>query len=779
MAPRHLPPRVAALTGAAARLIASALLAVAALAGLPRAAFAIPLVTVTMISDPSLVLDSNQPLTAGPGATYVAFRVTSISPVALTGLRATISGLANGMALAGGQDAAQNLGTLAAGQSRVVYWFISYPRTAVGATSTLTVSVSDASIGAATGLATVTTRSMISSQAGGNLTSQVIGAGVVLGGIATMDVTYSFGGVSAGDTYNLQPAGNLEFNARCFRLVGTIITASAATAVPVNTADRIFFTATANQGGSKIDVTVRYSFRALCTGATTVGKPFASQQSGGTNLKYSGNFDSFAVLSIPPTANAFTVAKAASVDTLTDGGRVTYTVTVRNTATSAAIIDSVADVLPGGVTYVGLTAASGVTAAASATVPAAGGTGRVVWRGIDGSSYTVPAGGALTVVYQADVPSPEATYTNSATAFAGYSAAGTASAPVVVRRRADLGVTKTGPASAVAGDTLRYALTTSNAGPSAAAGVVVADTLPAGFTFVRGTRGASAAGLVVTWPAVASLANGASIVDTVVVVATAAGSATNLAAARSAALDPVPANSNGSAAGSRATTAVTARVYAVQVTPDTATAQRLPSNGVQYTQAFAVTNAGNQPTAFTLAATAAPATRVSILSTNGAAGTSGGTVTLAAGASVTVNVVYTVASSAAAGDTSRLTLTATSTVDAAVTDPGALRVSVVRAALTVAKAAYRDDRTTAIAPADRVVPGEYVQYKITVGSQGTAGAVTVRVTDPLPGDLAFVAATPDAAGWTISTAGGTLTASLAGTLPVGQSRFFWLRARVR
>jgi uncharacterized repeat protein (TIGR01451 family) len=241
----------------------------------------------------------------------------------------------------------------------------------------------------------------------------------------------------------------------------------------------------------------------------------------------------------------------------------------------------------------------------------------------------------------------------------------------------------------------------------------------------------------------------------------------------------VAANSNGSAAASRATTAVTARVYAVQVTPDSAAAQRLPSNGVQYTQAFTVTNNGNQPTAFALAATAAPGTRAAVVSTNGTAGASGGTVTLGAGASVTVNVVYTVASDARADSTARLTLTATSTLDAAVTDPGDLTVRVIRAALTIAKVPFRDDRTTAIAPGDRVVPGEYVQYKITVGSQGAAGAVTVRVTDPLPGDLAFVSAAPDAAGWTISTAGGTLAASLAGTLPVGQSRFFWLRARVK
>jgi hypothetical protein len=43
----------------------------------------------------------------------------------------------------------------------------------------------------------------------------------------------------------------------------------------------------------------------------------------------------------------------------------------------------------------------------------------------------------------------------------------------------------------------------------------------------------------------------------------------------------------------------------------------------------------------------------------------------------------------------------------------------------------------------------------------------------------FVAATGDAAGWTITENVGQITASLAAALPTGQSRWFWITVRVR
>jgi uncharacterized repeat protein (TIGR01451 family) len=214
---------------------------------------------------------------------------------------------------------------------------------------------------------------------------------------------------------------------------------------------------------------------------------------------------------------------------------------------------------------------------------------------------------------------------------------------------------------------------------------------------------------------------------------------------------------------------------AVAVTPDGGAVDRLPSNGTQYTAAFTVANNGNASETFDLAASLVPGGTVTIVSVNGTAGASS-TVTIASGATATVNVIYTVAD-VAAGTTDDLRLTATAQTDNGVSDQGNIVVTVIKAAIAMTKEAFRDDQTTAIGGSDRVVPGEFIQYRITVTSTGGASATSVSVTDALPGQVAYQSAAGDAAGWTINQAAGTVTASLA-SLASGSSRYFWVRVRV-
>ena len=94
-------------------------------------------------------------------------------------------------------------------------------------------------------------------------------------------------------------------------------------------------------------------------------------------------------------------------------------------------------------------------------------------------------------------------------------------------------------------------IATTNNGPSDGSAVVVSDTLPAGVTFVSANRSATESGGVVTWPALATLANGASQVDSVVVVAPATGTITNLAAVVASTGDPVSTNDTSSVATAR------------------------------------------------------------------------------------------------------------------------------------------------------------------------------------------------------------------------------------
>lgn len=219
----------------------------------------------------------------------------------------------------------------------------------------------------------------------------------------------------------------------------------------------------------------------------------------------------------------------------------------------------------------------------------------------------------------------------------------------------------------------------------------------------------------------------------------------------------------------------------VNVTPDGGTVDRLPSNGTQYTETFTVQNTGNRSDTYTLATTANPGGVITIVSVNGTAGT-GGTVTVAPGSSATVTVVYTVAD-VAAGTTDDLRLTATSGNSATTSDVGNRVVRVIKAAIAMTKEAFRDNQTSVISGVDRVLPGEYIQYRISVTNNGLAAATLTGtgygVVDALPGAVTYVSSTGDAAGWTITESTGTVRAALTGTLAPGTTRFFWVRVQVK
>jgi uncharacterized repeat protein (TIGR01451 family) len=223
----------------------------------------------------------------------------------------------------------------------------------------------------------------------------------------------------------------------------------------------------------------------------------------------------------------------------------------------------------------------------------------------------------------------------------------------------------------------------------------------------------------------------------------------------------------------------------VVVTPDGGTVDRLPSGTgpTTYTETFTVQNTGNRTDTYSLSASAG--TILTIVSVNGTSGSSG-SITLAAGGTTTVDVVYTVSNSAAAGATESLVLTATSTNNASVSDPGNRVIRVIRAAISMTKEVFQDDQTTAIGgplSSDRVLPGQYIQYKVTVTNTGGAAATLTGtgygITDALPGQVTYVSTSADAAGWTITQSGGTVSAALSGTLAPGASRFFWIRVQVK
>lgn len=234
---------------------------------------------------------------------------------------------------------------------------------------------------------------------------------------------------------------------------------------------------------------------------------------------------------------------------------------------------------------------------------------------------------------------------------------------------------------------------------------------------------------------------------------------------------------DGAVSDNDATTITPNQIVAVAVTPDGGqNLQQLPSNGTNYTFTFTVTNNGNGPDAFDLIASN-PGVAITIVSVNGVAGDSTQIIGLAAGASQNIDVIYSIGA-VAAGTVDSLYLMARSVANNTFSDNGYADLTVVRPALTIAKVAYRDDQSTVIGPADRVTPGEFIQYRITVTNSGSAAASSVHVDDLLPAELTFASATGDAPGWTFANVGNDVDADLSGNLAAGGSRFFWIRASI-
>ncbi len=315
-----------------------------------------------------------------------------------------------------------------------------------------------------------------------------------------------------------------------------------------------------------------------------------------------------------------------------------------------------------------------------------------------------------------------------------------ASAATVVVETADLGITKTGPASVNAGQSLTYTITASNAsGPFNAQAVTVSDVLPAGTTFSTLTP---PVGWTCSTPAVGAngtvtctiptLTVGASATFTLVVNAPVAGGlVTNTATISSSTPEPAtPVNPNTASV----TTTVVPQANLSLIKTDSPDPVGVGQN---LTYSIVVSNGGpSAATAVTLTDTLpAGVTFVSAASTQGTCtGTTTVTCsigTLTNGASATATIVVKPTASG--------TLTNTASVTAAEGDPNIANNTAT--AITVVNPAVDLAITKTDAP-DPVLLGGNINYTISVVNNGPSAATNTIVTDALPASVTFVSATP-------------------------------------
>ncbi len=405
--------------------------------------------------------------------------------------------------------------------------------------------------------------------------------------------------------------------------------------------------------------------------------------------------------------------------TVNAGQNIVYTITVTNNGPSDAASVSVSDTMAAGLTLFSNTGACTTGFPCSLGLLANGQQRTITSTFVVPSGYTGVSPVQNTASVTTTTPDPTPGNNTSATV------------STTVGRSADVSITKTGPATVNAGQNVVYTITVTNNGPSDAAVVSVADTTPAGLTFVSNT-GACTTPFVPCALGTVTSGQVRTITSTFRVPSGYAGASPiqNTATVTTTTTDPTPGNN-------------TSAVVSTNVTrsADLAIAKTGPSSvvkGDNVVYTITVTNNGPSDAAAVTVADTTP-TGLTFVSNTGACTTP--FVPCALG-TVTSGQVRTITStfSVPANYTGANPIQNTATVTTTTTDPVASNNS--STASTGVGAASADLSITKTGPA-KVFRGQPVVYTITVTNNGPTDASNVSVADPTPAGLTFVSNTGD------------------------------------
>lgn len=364
------------------------------------------------------------------------------------------------------------------------------------------------------------------------------------------------------------------------------------------------------------------------------------------------------VAGAPPASADLSITKTDGSASATSGMPLTYTIVVRNAGPSDVAGATVTDTLPAAITGATWT----VAYAGSASGPASG-------SGDINAAVNLPVGGTATFTLTGTIAA-NATGLLSNTATVNPPAGIPDPNPVdnsatdtdTVVARSDLTITKTdGSATYAPGGTVTYTITAANAGPSAAVGVRVTDTLPEPISgaiwtvaYAGGANGPAGGNGNIDTTVNLPVGATATFTLTGTVSNTASGSLANTAtvAPAAGAIDPNPANN--AATDSDASIPLPALTVAKTATP----ASFLPGQPASYS--ITLSNTGTAATTGSVTLTDTLPAGVTLASASGAdwscTGTSALVCTyaglLAPGASATLTLDVNVDASAASGDNS-------------------------------------------------------------------------------------------------------------------------------
>ncbi|ANE44418.1 DUF11 domain-containing protein [Deinococcus puniceus] len=421
------------------------------------------------------------------------------------------------------------------------------------------------------------------------------------------------------------------------------------------------------------------------------------------------------------------VTKTHSPAVLVPGQPVTYTITVTNTSALARANGvRVTDTVPAAITGVTWTCVP-TGAAVCAPVSGSGNAISTIVNLPPSTSATFTVVGTLSSTYGSSTISNTATVARGRDTTDPNLSNNTATnvAPIDV---ADVGVVKTGFTTAAPLSDITYTLVFTNNGPTSAT-VTPRDTF-SDSTFVSASDGGTAAGGVVTWPAV-TLANGQSVTRTVVSkVRSTAGNSVNTASFTSNKTDLVGGNSS-----STVTTTVQPTNGPDLVVEKTGTALIRGQNG---TFSLLPRNIGLQPTTGTVTITDPLDANLTFVSGSGTGWTCS-----AAGQNVTCSSTAAIAAGASGNPITLTVLTgqgagATVSNSATISGGGDSASANNSSSVTVPTSSLTDVQLTKTPTDTAVTAGTNIVYTLTASTAGPSNAAGVTVSDPLPSNVTYV-----------------------------------------
>jgi uncharacterized repeat protein (TIGR01451 family) len=503
----------------------------------------------------------------------------------------------------------------------------------------------------------------------------------------------------------------------------------------------------ANNGGptktQAIAATSPATDKGIATGSTTDqrGDPRPTDLPDVTNASGGGGTD-IGAYEFQPTAD-LSVTQTDSPDPAIDGGQITYTLDVHNGGPDSAGASTLTDTLPAGTTFVsapvGCNHVSGVVTCALGTV-------------VSGATPQVQI-----VVRATSSGTPSNAGTVSTTTPDSNSANDSSSEQTTINPGADLSVTQSdSPDPVVTGNQITYTVTVHNGGPDSAAASSMADTIPAGTTFVSASVGCNETGGVVTCPVAALTSGSSDSAFSITVEAVTAGTPTNdVAVTPDTPADPDLTNNSASETTTINNPPSTDLSVAQSDSPDPAYL------GGQITYTTTVTNNGPDSAPDAQLVDTIPA-GTSFVSASSGCNNVSGTVTcdlntILNGATPQVQVTV---SADATGTPSNEVTASTS-----ITDSDSSNDSSTEGTLIDPSA---DLSITASDSPDPVAVGAAVTYSLTAHNAGPSTALSVGVTDTLPASLVFTSGSLgcSAAGQVVSCDLGGLAPSASRTVHV-------------